>query len=208
MKIKTKILATKEGTFLVVKYYNIMEGLWLELDYYQNFKIECSKDATMLQKFVEREMIFEFLIWLNVEFDQVWVSVLGKESSPILNEVFSIIWAEKGWRIVVLALGPQMAPLWFPQSWMIGIRKLIVRDWVVIEKVGRMNFPNHPTMMECGVHTIRNLAVWKRLVGNFMGILVGMVALRVSSHKVKHTWQMWKITLIRNQVSMVQKLGA
>ena len=122
MKIKTKILATKEGTFLVVKYYNIMEGLWLELDYYQNFKIECSKDATMLQKFVEREMIFEFLIGLNVEFDQVWVSVLGKESSPILNEVFSIIWAEKGWRIVVLALGPQMAPLWFPQSWMIGIQ--------------------------------------------------------------------------------------
>ena len=39
MKIKTKILATKEGTFLVIKYYNIMEGLWLELDYYQNFKI-------------------------------------------------------------------------------------------------------------------------------------------------------------------------
>ena len=37
--------------------------------------------------------------------------------------------------------------------------KLIVRDRVVIEKVGRMNFPNHPTMMECGVHTIRNLAV-------------------------------------------------
>ena len=91
MKIKTKILATKEGTFLVIKYYNIMEGLWLELDYYQNFKIECSKDATMLQKFVEREMIFEFLIGLNVEFDQVRVSVLGKESSPILNEVFSII---------------------------------------------------------------------------------------------------------------------
>ena len=76
----------------------------------------------MLQKFVEREMIFEFLIGLNVEFDQVRVSVLGKESSPILNEVFSIIWAEKGWRIVVLALGPQMAPLWFPQSWMIGIQ--------------------------------------------------------------------------------------
>ena len=58
MIIKTKILATKQGTFLVIKYYNIMEGLWLELDYYQNFEMECSKDATMLQKFVEREMIF------------------------------------------------------------------------------------------------------------------------------------------------------
>lgn len=43
--------------------------------------------------------------------------------------------------------------------------KLIVRDRVVIEKVGRMNFPNHPTMMECGVHTIMKETSWK-LHGN------------------------------------------
>ena len=33
-EIKTKIGATKEGTFSVTEYYNIMESLWLELKYY------------------------------------------------------------------------------------------------------------------------------------------------------------------------------
>ena len=29
--------------FFVTKYYNIMEGLWLELDYYQNIKMNAMK---------------------------------------------------------------------------------------------------------------------------------------------------------------------
>ena len=50
----------------------------------------------MLRKFVEREQIFEFLVGLNVEFDQVQVQVLGKEDLSSINEVFSIIQAEEG----------------------------------------------------------------------------------------------------------------
>lgn len=45
-----------------------MRGLWLELDDYQNFRMKSSNDAVMLQKFVERERIFEFLEGLNAEF--------------------------------------------------------------------------------------------------------------------------------------------
>ena len=47
-------------------------------------------------KHVERERIFEFLAGLNMEFDQVRVQILGKESMPSLNEVFSLIKAEEG----------------------------------------------------------------------------------------------------------------
>ena len=79
-----------------------MKGLWLELDYYKNFKMRYSKDAALLQLFVERERIFDFLAGLNVEFDQVCVPILGKESLPPLNEVFSLIWAEEGQRTVML----------------------------------------------------------------------------------------------------------
>lgn len=43
---------------LVTKYYSITKGLWLELDYYQNFKMKYSEDAIMLLNFVERERIF------------------------------------------------------------------------------------------------------------------------------------------------------
>ena len=38
-----------------------MKGLWLQLDYYQNFKIKCSEYAMMLRKFVESEGFFNFL---------------------------------------------------------------------------------------------------------------------------------------------------
>ena len=76
--------------------------MWLELDYYQNFKMKCGEDAAMLQKFLERERIFEFLEGLNIDFDQVRVQVLGKEYLPSLVGVFSIIRAEESRRGVML----------------------------------------------------------------------------------------------------------
>ena len=101
-EIKTKIGATKQGTFSVTKYYNIMKSLWLELDYYQNIKMKCNEDAAIMLKFVERKRIFDFLVSLNVEYDQVKVQVLGKEDCPPLNEVFSIIRTKEERRSVML----------------------------------------------------------------------------------------------------------
>ncbi|RVW61060.1 hypothetical protein CK203_045851 [Vitis vinifera] len=82
-EIKTKI-TTKQGTLSITEYSNVMKGLWLELDYYQNFQMKCSEDAAMLLKSVERERLFEFLAGLNLKFNQVRVQVLGKETLPSL----------------------------------------------------------------------------------------------------------------------------
>ena len=101
-EIKTKLSTTKQGNMLVIEYYNIMKSFWLELDYYQDFKMKCSDDATILKNYVERERIFEFLAGLNMEFDPVRVQILGKESMPSLNEVFSVIRAEEGRRTMMM----------------------------------------------------------------------------------------------------------
>jgi len=87
---------------MVIEYYNTMKSLWLELDYYQDFKMQCSDDVVILKKYMEIERIFEFLVGLNIEFDQVRVQILGKESLPLLNEVLSLIRAEEGRRIMML----------------------------------------------------------------------------------------------------------
>jgi len=79
-----------------------MKSFWLELDYYQDFKMQCSDDAVILKNYVERERIFEFLAGLHIEFDQMRVQILGKESLPSLNEVFSLIRVEEGRRTVML----------------------------------------------------------------------------------------------------------
>ncbi|XP_011046793.1 PREDICTED: uncharacterized protein LOC105141310 [Populus euphratica] len=101
-EIKMKLSMTKQGNMMVIEYYNTMKSFWLELDYYQDFKMQCSDDAVILKNYVERERIFEFLAGLNIEFDQMRVQILGKESLPSLNEVFSIIRAEEGRRTVML----------------------------------------------------------------------------------------------------------
>lgn len=88
--LKVKIHNTKQGASSVAEYYNKIESLWLELDHYQNFEIECSSDVVKLQKTTEREWIFDFLagLKLNPELDQVRSRILGKEYYPLLMKFF------------------------------------------------------------------------------------------------------------------------
>lgn len=103
-EVKIKLSTTKQGNLSVIEYYNLMKGFWLELDYYHDFKMKYSEDAAILKQYVERERIFEFLVGLNVEFDQVCVQILGKETLPSLNEVFPLIRAEEERRTMMLEM--------------------------------------------------------------------------------------------------------
>jgi hypothetical protein len=38
-EIKMKLSMTKQGNMMVIENYNTMKSLWLELDYYQDFKM-------------------------------------------------------------------------------------------------------------------------------------------------------------------------
>ena len=46
-----------------------MKGMWLELDHYQDIKMECSNDAVKLKQIEERDRIVEFLVGINLEYD-------------------------------------------------------------------------------------------------------------------------------------------
>jgi hypothetical protein len=41
---------TKQDTMMVIEYYNTMKSFSLELDYYQDFKMQCSDDVVVLKK--------------------------------------------------------------------------------------------------------------------------------------------------------------
>ena len=100
--IKTRISNTKQGTHSVTEYANILQNPWQELDYYQCIKMESSKDAATLRRFLEKERIYVFLAGLIIEFDAVRVQVLGKEDLPSLNEAIGIIRGEESRRGVML----------------------------------------------------------------------------------------------------------
>jgi len=101
--IKTKINSTRQASLTVTEYFNKMNGLWLELDQYQEIKMVCNTDATTLNQIIKRDRIVEFLTRLNDEFDQVRIQIFGREKVPSLNEVFAMVRSEENQRGVMLS---------------------------------------------------------------------------------------------------------
>ncbi|KAL3740401.1 hypothetical protein ACJRO7_021650 [Eucalyptus globulus] len=58
-ELKTKASTTKQGNRSVTKYYNLMRGLWLEIDHNLNIQMRCPEDTNTLQNYMERDRIFE-----------------------------------------------------------------------------------------------------------------------------------------------------
>ncbi|XP_056159465.1 uncharacterized protein LOC130135111 [Syzygium oleosum] len=100
-ELKTKASTTKQGNRSVTEYYNLMRGLWLEIDHNLNLEMRCAEDTNTLRNHIERDRIFEFLAGLNVNFDQIRVQILRKKRLPSLNEVFSTVRGEESRRTVM-----------------------------------------------------------------------------------------------------------
>ncbi|RDX93353.1 hypothetical protein CR513_24404, partial [Mucuna pruriens] len=72
--IESKIFNSRQGTLSVTKYYETLNGLWIELD---------------------QGIIFKFLHDLNFAYNPIRVQILGKEKLPSLSEVFFIVRSEE-----------------------------------------------------------------------------------------------------------------
>ena len=101
-ELKIKILNIKQGALSITNYYEAVNGLWIELDQYQNLKMKCSKDTTKLAQFIEKDRIFKFLIGLNPKYDPIWVQMLGKEKLPSLSKMFYTVHGEEIHKAVTL----------------------------------------------------------------------------------------------------------
>ena len=68
----------------------MLKNLWQELDHHWCIEIRCPEDATILKNYIKKDWVYEFLVGLNMKFDQVRVQILSKKLQ-ILNETTSII---------------------------------------------------------------------------------------------------------------------
>lgn len=100
--VKVKTVATKQGNKSVTEYANQLKSLWMELDHYRVIKAKCSEDSTILKEYIEQDRVYDFLVGLNPEYDQVRIQILGKEKVPGLNEVVAIIQSEESRRGLML----------------------------------------------------------------------------------------------------------
>jgi hypothetical protein len=66
MKNENQIFNIKQGSLSVVEHYGMLNGLWIELDQYQNLTMTCTCNSTTLAKFIERAIYFKFLSRLTL----------------------------------------------------------------------------------------------------------------------------------------------
>lgn len=101
-ELNSKIWKMQQGSRSVTSYYNEMMALWQELDLFETEAWNCSGDAVMFRKQVERSRVFVFLAGLNRDLDTVRGRVLGIKPFPSLKEVFAEVRREEGRRKVML----------------------------------------------------------------------------------------------------------
>ena len=96
------MIAANQGSKTVTEYTNQLKALWQELDHYRVIKIKCPEDAAVLKDFIEQDRVYDFLVGLNPEFDQVRIQILGKQEVPCFKEVVVLIRGEESRRSVLL----------------------------------------------------------------------------------------------------------
>ena len=94
--VKVKIVAAKQGNKTVTEYANQLKSLWMELDHYRVIKTQCSADVAVLKG------VYDFLVGLNPEFDQIRIQILGRQELPSLNEVVAMVRSEESRRNLML----------------------------------------------------------------------------------------------------------
>lgn len=72
------------------------------------------RDAPKIQKMVVKERMFDFLAGLSVEFDQIRIQVLGRDSFPTLKWTNSYIQQEE------IRMNPMLHPATYNRSLMIA----------------------------------------------------------------------------------------
>ena len=70
-EVKVKTIAPKLGSKTVTEYANQLKDLWQELDHYRVITTKCPEDVVVLKDFIKQDRVYDFLVELNPEFDQV-----------------------------------------------------------------------------------------------------------------------------------------
>jgi len=96
--VKVKTVGAKQGSKSITEYANQIKSLWMKLDHYRVIKVKCSKDSSILKEYIEQDRVYDFLVGLHLEYDQVRVQILEKEKVLGINEMVSITRSEESKR--------------------------------------------------------------------------------------------------------------
>ena len=101
-ELQLKLGNIHQGENSVTKYFNVLRGLWQDLDLFNDYEWKNQDDCNYFKKIAESSWIFKILVGLNVEFDEVWGKIIGQQPFPSLGKLFSEVRHEESRRNVML----------------------------------------------------------------------------------------------------------
>ena len=86
----------------MIEYAKFLQNQWQELDHYRTLDLQCSRCLVVVENFIERDQVYDFLAGLNSEYDLVCIQILGHAEIPSLNDTISLVRAEEShWGIML-----------------------------------------------------------------------------------------------------------
>ncbi|QHN82950.1 uncharacterized protein DS421_20g700340 [Arachis hypogaea] len=104
-ELTLKAREIQQGSDNVTKYFHTLKRVWQDVDHFNNYKWNSAADAKHHQQTVEEGRIFQFLVGLNMELDEVRGRIIVRAILSSIGEVFAKIRREKTRRAVMIEKG-------------------------------------------------------------------------------------------------------
>ncbi|XP_052182681.1 uncharacterized protein LOC127795193 [Diospyros lotus] len=86
----------------VTDYFNALTHQWQQLDILEEKSWKCLEDSQQYKKIVEKDRVYQFLLGLNKDLDDVRGRILSIKPLPSVKEVFSEVRREESWKKLML----------------------------------------------------------------------------------------------------------
>ena len=111
LEIQSKLKEMKQGTQSVTQYFTDLEDKWQELDLLLDKHSVCETCSVKQRQNLEKEQVYDFLVGLNRDRDEVWGRVLSRVPFPTIDEAFAEVRREVNHQKFMLSEGLSSAPL-------------------------------------------------------------------------------------------------
>ncbi|XP_028768483.1 uncharacterized protein LOC114726085 [Neltuma alba] len=111
LQVKRMLRSLTQGEKMVTQYFSALIKLWQQLDLYEIYHWVCQSDGLNFRKIVEKERCFDFLLGLNVTFEDVRGCIMGMQPLPSLEDVFNMVrYEESRKELIYITFGSNATP--------------------------------------------------------------------------------------------------
>ena len=89
--LSTKSATLTQGNNTIEHFYGQLNTLWKEIDRRMPNSMECSKDITTFNNYIQRQQVYQFLVGINDSLDKEKRDLLHQELFPTVEVAYATI---------------------------------------------------------------------------------------------------------------------